>query len=171
MGIDNYYNCSKLTGHLVRYCGGSVLAARSSLKLTKFELEVMDALWQLGRGSVREILERLPAERRPAYTTVQTIVFRLEEKGALKRLRKVGNAHVFEPVITRSAAGRTLVDELLSFFGGSVPSLMSHLVQSGKLSLKDIRQLEDSLAALNRETGGDQITSTKTVRRSSKAKE
>lgn len=140
---------------------------RKSLKLTKFEREVMDAFWRLGRASVREVMELLPPERRPAYTTVQTIIFRLEEKGALQRLRKVGNAHVFEPLITRATAGRTLVDELLAFFGGSVPSLMSHLVESGKLSLQDIRQLEDSLTATAREEAiADQDAPRTTARRS-----
>lgn len=119
-----------------------------SLKLTKFELEVMDALWLLGSASVREIQERLPSRKRPAYTTVQTIVYRLEEKGALRRTKKIGNAHVFEPLISRQAFHRKLIDDLLEFFGGSVGPLMAHLVEARKLTLADLRRVEDALAGV-----------------------
>ena len=116
-----------------------------SVRLTKFELEVMTALWALGAASVRELQEELPEKKRPAYTTVQTIVYRLEEKGAIRRVKKIGNAHIFEPTVTRKAAHRRLVDELLDLFGGSARPLMAHLVEAGKLSLEDLREVEGHL--------------------------
>ena len=112
------------------------------VKMTRFELEIMDSLWELGRASVREIQEQLPAKKRPAYTTVQTMIYRLEEKGAVRRVKKIGNAHVFEPVVTRKAAHHRLITELLDFFGGSARPLMAHLAETGKLSLEDIREME-----------------------------
>jgi predicted transcriptional regulator len=114
-------------------------------RLTKFELELMDQLWQLGSASVREIQESLPEKDRPAYTTVQTMIYRLEEKGAVKRVKKIGNAHVFEPVITRKAAYRRIMDDLLELFGGSAAPVMAHLVESGKLTLEDVREAEQAL--------------------------
>jgi len=123
------------------------------VKLTKFELEVMEALWALGSASVREVQERLPAGKRPAYTTVQTIVYRLEEKGAVRRARKVGNAHVFEPVVTRKAAVRRLLDELLGLFGGSPRTLMAQLVDDGRLTLEDLREAEVALEKIEAERG------------------
>lgn len=116
------------------------------VRLTKFELEIMQSLWELGRASVREIQEQLPAKKRPAYTTVQTMIYRLEEKGALRRVKKIGNAHVFEPLVTRKAAHHRLVDELLDFFGGSARPLMAHLAEAGKLSLEDIREMENLIS-------------------------
>ena len=121
------------------------MARKENVKLTRFELEIMRALWELGSASVREIQEQLPEKKRPAYTTVQTIVRRLEEKGAVRKLKKIGNAFVFEPVVTRKSAHFRLVNELLDFFGGSARPLMAHLVESGKLSLEDVRELEDML--------------------------
>jgi BlaI family transcriptional regulator, penicillinase repressor len=115
--------------------------------LTRFELEVMDHLWRLGRASVRELLEALPARRRPAYTTVQTIVRRLEEKGAARQVRKIGNAHIYEPAVTREAAYRRLIKEFLDIFGGSARPLMAHLAESGELTLEDVHALERALAA------------------------
>jgi predicted transcriptional regulator len=117
-----------------------------ALKLTRFELQLMEAFWSLGAASVREVLEYLPEKKRPAYTTVQTMVYRLEEKGALRRVKKIGNAHVFEAVVTRQAAHRRLVEDLLELFGGSARPVMAHLVESGKLTLEDVRELEDALA-------------------------
>lgn len=111
-------------------------------KLTKIELRVMDAMWRLGPASVREIQEALPAKNRPAYTTVQTMVYRLEAKGAVRRVKKIGNAHVFEAVITRSSAQRRLVDDLLAFFGGRSQPLMAQLVESGHLTLDDVKEAE-----------------------------
>jgi len=124
------------------------MARQGTVKLTKFEMELMQALWSLGTASVREIQEQLPADRRPAYTTVQTIVYRLEEKGALRRAKKIGNAHVFEPVITRRAVHRRMIDELVELFGGSAQPLMSHLAETGRLSLADVRDLETMLAGI-----------------------
>ena len=122
------------------------MVRKKGIKLTKFEMEIMDALWGLGSASVREIQERLPEERRPAYTTVQTIVRRLEEKGALHQVKKIGNAHIFEPLITEKAARNRLITELLDIFGGSARPLMAQLAESGKLTLEDVRELEKILA-------------------------
>jgi Predicted transcriptional regulator len=127
------------------------LARDKGVKLTKFELEIMEALWKLGTGSVREIQESLPEKKRPAYTTVQTIVGRLEEKNAVRRVKKIGNAFIFEPLVTRNATHRRLINELLGLFGGSARPLMAHLVESGKLTLDDIRDLETKLSALEDE--------------------
>jgi BlaI family penicillinase repressor len=124
------------------------LVKKKPVKLTRFELDVMSALWDLGTASVREIQEQLPSQKRPAYTTVQTIVYRLEEKGAVRRLKKIGNAHVFEPVVTRKAAHHRLINELLDLFGGSARPLMAHLLEIGKLTLDDIKELEGDIADL-----------------------
>ena len=115
-------------------------------RITRFELELMDQLWKLGAASVREIQESLPEKDRPAYTTVQTIVYRLEEKKAVKRIKKIGNAHVFAPLITRKAVYRRLIDDLLALFGGSAEPVMAHLAETGKLSLADIRTAEAIVA-------------------------
>lgn len=112
------------------------------IRLTRLELEIMDFVWQLGESSVREIHEAIPEERRPAYTTVQTILQRLEQKGAVRRTRKVGNALMFEAAVTRRSAYRRLVDELLDLFGGSAQPLVAHLLESGKLTLEDLKALE-----------------------------
>ena len=112
----------------------------TSPKLSKLELKIMEALWSKGPSSVREIQETFPAKRRPAYTTVQTIVYRLEAKNALRRARKIGNAHIFEALISQTAAQRKLIDELLGLFGGRVQPLMSHLIESGQLTLDDIEK-------------------------------
>lgn len=127
---------------------------KGKTKLTRFELEVMDELWRLGRASVRELLEALPDRKQPAYTTVQTIVRRLEEKGAVRQIRKIGNAHIYEPVMTRKAAYRRLIDDFLDLFGGSPAPLMAHLVESGRLSLGDLQELERTLGDDEGEGGG-----------------
>jgi len=114
-------------------------------KVTRFELELLEQLWKLGPASVREVQESLPEEGRPAYTTVQTIMYRLEEKKAVERIKKIGNAHVFKALVTRKAVYRRLIDDLLDLFGGSPDPVMAHLLESGKLSLKDIRAAEDVL--------------------------
>jgi BlaI family transcriptional regulator, penicillinase repressor len=124
------------------------VAKESSVKLTKFELEVMGALWALGSASVREIREQLPARKRPAYTTVQTIVYRLEEKGAVRRAKKIGNAHVFEAVVTRASTVRRLFGELLELFGGRRGTLMAQMVEAGHLTLEDLREAEDALSRI-----------------------
>ena len=122
------------------------MARKQEIKLTRFELEIMNALWELGSASVREIQEALPEKKRPAYTTVQTIIRRLEEKGAVRQVKKIGNAHIFEPTVTRQAAHRRLINELLDLFGGSARPLMAHLAEAGKLSLDDVRELESRLS-------------------------
>jgi BlaI family transcriptional regulator, penicillinase repressor len=124
------------------------LVKAKQVKLTRLELEIMGAVWTLGSGSVREIQEQLPEQKRPAYTTVQTIIYRLEEKGAVRRTKKIGNALIFEAVVTRKAAHSRLVDELLHVFGGSPRLLMAQLVETGQLTLQDVRDLESTLATL-----------------------
>ena len=119
-------------------------------RLTKLELQVMDALWTRGASSVREIQEAFPEKDRPAYTTVQTIVYRLEGKKAIRRVKKIGNAHIFEAVVSRHAAQRRLIDELLSFFGGRTQPVMAHLIESGQLTLEDVQEAEQTLRRLAR---------------------
>jgi BlaI family transcriptional regulator, penicillinase repressor len=121
------------------------MTEKKSVRLTRFELEIMQVLWDLERASVREIQEKLPEKRRPAYTTVQTIIRRLEEKKAVRRLKKIGNALIFEPSITRRMTHGRLISELLELFGGSVRPLMTQLAEMRKLKLEDIRELEDLL--------------------------
>jgi len=114
-------------------------------KLTKLELKIMDALWTRGSLSIREIVEFFPARNRPAYSTIQTTVYRLETKKALRRVRKISNAHIFEAAIARDAARGRLIDELLSLFGGRIQPVMAHLVESGKLTIDDVKETEDLL--------------------------
>jgi len=130
------------------------LARKKAIRLTKFELEIMGPLWEMGRASVREIQEQLPDKKRPAYTTVQTIVRRLEEKGAVRRVRKIGNAFIFEPLVTRQAAHSRLITELLEVFGGSARPVMSHLAETGKLSLEDLKELEEVVAKAEDQSAG-----------------
>ena len=122
------------------------MVREKTVKLTKFELEVMHVLWDLRSASVREIQEQLPEKKRPAYTTVQTIVRRLEEKSAVRRVKKIGNAFIFEPVVSRNATHNRLITELLELFGGSARPLMAHLAEAGKLTLEDLREMETLLA-------------------------
>jgi len=119
-------------------------------KLTKFELKIMEALWDHGASSVREIQERFPERDRPAYTTVQTMVYRLEAKKAVRRIKKIGNAHIFDAVVSRTAAHRRLIDELLGFFDGRTQPVMAHLIESGKLTLDDVKDAEQLLRKLAR---------------------
>lgn len=116
-------------------------------KLTKLELQIMEALWSNGASSIREIQEAFPKPQRPAYTTVQTTVYRMEAKKVLSRVKKISHAHIFEPTISREAARGRLIDDLLSLFGGRTQPVMAHLVESGKLTLEDI---EEARAALRR---------------------
>jgi predicted transcriptional regulator len=120
-------------------------------KLTRLELKIMEALWQQGVASVREIQEALPAKGRPAYTTVQTILTRLEAKDAVRRAKKISNAHIYEAVVTRDATQRRLVDELLAFFGGRTAPLVSHLIESGQLTLKDVEEARKALKKEHRD--------------------
>lgn len=114
-------------------------------KLTKLELQIMEAVWKSGACSVREIQETFPKAQRPAYTTVQTTVYRLEAKKTLRRVKKISNAHIFEATISRAAIRGKLIDELLNLFGGGPSLLMAHLVEAGKLTKKDIEEAEKAL--------------------------
>jgi BlaI family transcriptional regulator, penicillinase repressor len=120
------------------------------MKVTRFELELLQQLWKLGQASVREVQESLPEIKRPAYTTVQTMIYRLEEKKAVRRVKKIGNAHVFEALVTRKDVYRRLIDDLLALFGGSAEPVMAHLVESGKLSLQDVRAAEAALGQMEK---------------------
>jgi len=117
-------------------------------KLTRLELQIMDALWTHGASSVREIQERFAEKDRPAYTTVQTMVYRLEAKKAVRRVKKIGNAHIFEAALSRNAAQRRMIDDLLSFFGGRGQPVMAHLIESGNLTLDDVKEAEQALKRL-----------------------
>lgn len=119
------------------------------MKLTKIELELMDLLWSVDYASVREIQESLPQKKRPAYTTVQTVIYRLEEKGAVRRVKKIGNAHVFEAIVKRGVVQRRFLHDLLDLFGGSVEPIMAQLVEIGKLTLEDVRELEHRLEEID----------------------
>lgn len=119
------------------------------MKLTRFELEIMDLLWARQEASIREIQESIPETKRPAYTTVQTIFHRLEEKKAVRRTRKIGNAFMFEPVISRRSVYRRMIDELLDLVGGSAQPVVAHLLETGKLTLADLRAIEKEPAAFS----------------------
>ena len=119
-------------------------------RLTKLEHQIMDALWSKGSLSVREIQEAFPEADRPAYTTVQTMVYRLESKKAIRRVKKIGNAHIFEAVISQTSAHGKVIDELLGLFGGRAQPLMSHLIESGRLTLDDIEAARKALRKLPR---------------------
>ena len=119
-------------------------------KFTKLELQIMEALWTQGRASIRDIQETFPEKHRPAYTTVQTTVYRLEAKKAVRRVKKVGNFHIFEAAVSRTAAQRRLVDDMLALFGGRTQPVMAHLIESGKLTLEDVKEAEKILRRLAR---------------------
>jgi predicted transcriptional regulator len=119
-------------------------------KLTKLELQIMETLWTRGEASIREIQDTFPTKNRPAYTTIQTTVYRLEGKKALRRTRKVGNFHIFVAAISRDAAQRRLIDDLLALFGGRAQPVMAHLIESGKLTLADVKEAEKTLRKLER---------------------
>jgi BlaI family penicillinase repressor len=119
-------------------------------KLTKLELRIMEVLWNRQKASIREIQEAFPERDRPAYTTIQTMVYRLEGKKAVRRLGKIGNFHIFEPAVSRSAAQRRLIDDLLTLFGGRTQPVMAHLIESGKLTLEDVKEAERLLRSLAR---------------------
>lgn len=126
-------------------------------KLSKLEFQIMETLWADGDLSIREIQEKFPGKRVPAYTTIQTTVYRMETKEIVRRVKKVGNFHLFAAAITRKAAQRGIVNDLLSYFGGLSQPVMAHLVESGKLSLEDVREAERILLShSNKEpkTGG-----------------
>lgn len=119
-------------------------------KLTKLELQIMESLWNRDRASIREIQETFPEKNRPAYTTIQTTVYRLEAKKAVRRVKKVGNFHIFEASVSRIAAQRRLIDDLLTLFGGRSQPVMAHLIESGKLTLEDVKEAEKILRKLAR---------------------
>jgi len=120
-------------------------------KLSRLEMQIMEALWNCGSASIREIQGSFPEKKRPAYTTIQTTVYRLEAKKAVRRVRKVGNFHVFEAAVSRDIAQRKLIDDLLALFGGRTQPVMAHLIESGKLTLADIKEAEKTLRHLERE--------------------
>ena len=122
-------------------------------KLSRLELQIMDVLWTHGPSSVREVLEHFPPKKRPAYTTVQTMIYRMETKKVLRRARKTGNAHIFEAVVSRHAAQGRLIDEFLGFFGGSLQPVMAQLVEAGKLTRDDVQEAEKLLRELERKKG------------------
>lgn len=120
-------------------------------KLSKLEFKIMETLWTKNESSIRDIQESFPAKKRPAYTTIQTTVYRMEAKGVVHRLKKVGNFHIFAPAISRDAAQRRLMDDLLSLFGGRGQPVMTHLIESGKLSLEDVQEAERLLRNFRKE--------------------
>jgi predicted transcriptional regulator len=119
-------------------------------KLSRLELQIMEALWNLGRCSIREIQEAFPEKDRPAYTTIQTTVYRLESKKAIRRVKKISNAHIFEAVVSRTAAHGRLIDDLLSLFGDRTQPMMSHLIESGKLTLDEVEEARKTLRRLSK---------------------
>src|SRR5690349_17520383 len=123
-------------------------------KLTKLELQILEVLWAQGKASIREIQEAFP-EPRPAYTTIQTTVYRLEGKKAVRRVKKISNAHIFEPTVARDVARHRLLDEILSFFGGRAQPMMAQLAEAGKLTLDDVRELEKTIKNLEAQQQAD----------------
>ena len=125
----------------------------SEPKLAKLELKIMETLWARGQASIREIQEAFPEDDRPAYTTIQTTVYRLEAKKAVRRVKKVGNFHIFEAAVSRNAAQRRLIDDLLGLFGGRTQPVMAHLIESGKLTMADVKEAEKMLRQLRKKDG------------------
>jgi BlaI family transcriptional regulator, penicillinase repressor len=119
-------------------------------KLSKLEFQIMDVLWNKGDASIRDLHQAFPDSRKPAYTTIQTTVYRMEAKGVVNRVRKVGNFHIFSAVASRQAAQRRLIDDLLVLFGGRTQPVMAHLVDSGKLTLEQVKEAERTLRRLSR---------------------
>lgn len=119
-------------------------------RLSRLEFEIMESLWNGGDLSIREIQEAFPAKKRPAYTTIQTTVYRLEAKGIVRRVKKVGNFHIFAAAVSRNSAQRRLIDDLLALFGGRTQPVMAHLIESGKLTLEDVKDAEKALRAMER---------------------
>ena len=117
-------------------------------KLTKLELQIMETLWNRGACSIREIQEAFPESKRPAYTTVQTTVYRMEGKKAVRIVRRISNANIFDAAISRGDAERRLIDDLLALFGGRTKPVMAHLVESGKLTLEDVKEAEQAIRKL-----------------------
>jgi predicted transcriptional regulator len=124
--------------------------SRKQPRLARLELQILEVLWALGKASIREIQEKFP-EPRPAYTTIQTTVYRLESKGAVRRVRKISNAHIFEPLVARDTARHRLLDDILSLFGGRAQPMMAQLAEAGKLTLDDVRELEKTIKTIERQ--------------------
>ena len=118
-------------------------------RLTRLELQILEILWARGNASIREVQEGFP-EPRPAYTTIQTTVYRMETKNAVRRIRKVGNAHLFEPLVSRDATRRRMLDDILSLFGGRAQPMMAQLAEVGKLTREDVRELERTIDRLEK---------------------
>lgn len=135
----NYYECRS------NYYTLPMKRKPTTDKLSPMELEIMQTLWKLKSASIREVQEALPEKRKVEYTTVQTIVYRLEKKEAVRRAKKIGNAHIFEPTVSRKSAIGSIVDDFLSLFGGSAEPVMLHMAESGKLSLEDLKAIEDAI--------------------------
>ena len=129
------------------------MARKRAIHLSRFELEIMEILWTLGEASVREVWEAIQEPRRPAYTTVQTILSRLEEKKAVHRTRKIGNALLFEPLIAREPVYQRLIDDFLGLFDGSAQPLVGRLLETGQLTLEDLKALEERHRTSQEETG------------------
>jgi predicted transcriptional regulator len=119
-------------------------------KLSKLELQIMQVLWDRGALSIREIQEGFPEKDRPAYTTIQTTVYRLETKKAVQRVKKISNAHIFEATVSRQSAQRRLIDDLLGLFGGRSQPVMAHLIEAGKLTMDDVKEAERLLTELSK---------------------
>ncbi len=119
-------------------------------KLARLELQILEVLWALGKASIREIQEKFP-DPQPAYTTIQTTVYRLESKGAVRRVRKISNAHIFEPLVARDVARHRLLDDILSLFGGRAQPMMAQLAEAGKLTRDDVRELEKTISQIEQQ--------------------
>ena len=122
-----------------------------SPKLSKLEYQIMETLWSKGECSIRDVQETFPSSARQAYTTIQTTVYRMEAKGVVERVKKVGNFHIFAPAISRDAAQRRLIDDMLALFGGRGQPVMAHLIESGNLSLEDVKEAERLVRNLSKE--------------------
>src|SRR6186997_749072 len=133
---------------------------RKQPKLARLELQILEALWALGKASIREIQEAFPPPR-PAYTTIQTTVYRLEGKKAVRRVRKISNAHIFEPIVARDVTRHRFLDEILSFFGGRAQPMMAQLAEAGKLTRDDIRELEKTIKEHDRQQIAERAGKTK----------
>jgi len=145
--IGGLANSMTLVVVIMTFVGDEAL---SDTRLSKLEFQIMEALWARGELSIREIQETFKAKRLPAYTTIQTTLYRMEAKGVVHRTRKVGNFHIFAPGITRESAQRGIINDLLAYFGGKTQPVMAHLIESGKLSLDDVKQAEKELRKLSK---------------------
>src|SRR6266581_1681964 len=132
----------------------------AQMKLTKLEMRILEALWAQGKASIREIQEAFP-EPRPAYTTIQTTVYRLERKKAVRRVRKISNAHIFEPMVACDVTRHRFLDEILSFFGGRPQPMMAQLAEAGKLTLDDVHELEKTIKKLDRQQKAERMRESK----------